>query len=57
MFAGSAAIDTLTQHLIGRWLQRSAGVDPAKGLLRLGALCSLRMVVYLAPTTAMALGG
>ena len=57
MFGSTAIFDTFQQKIIGRWLRDSAGMDPLKGLRRLAALCGLRMVVYVAPTTYLAATG
>jgi signal transduction histidine kinase/CheY-like chemotaxis protein len=52
-----AAVDTLNQTLIGRWLAQSATADPRRGFHKLAALCAFRMVCYLAPVLAMAMAG
>ena len=56
-FLSSAAIDTLQQSLVRRWIARSGETDPAKGFRKLAALCILRMAVYLTPTVAMVMSG
>jgi signal transduction histidine kinase/CheY-like chemotaxis protein len=56
-FLSSAAIDTVNQKLIGRWLARGAATDPARGFRKLAALCVTRMAVYLVPTLAMVMVG
>src|SRR3954469_2473055 len=54
-FLSSSAVDTVNQSFIGRWLRESAGTDPDQGFRKLAALCSARMVVYLAPTLTLAM--
>jgi len=57
LFLSSAAVDTAHQGLIRRWMAMSAAADPAPRFRKLGALCALRMAVYLTPTLAMTLAG
>jgi signal transduction histidine kinase/CheY-like chemotaxis protein len=56
-FVSALATDAFQQLMLRRWLARSPGRDPDRGLLKLGALCAGRMVVYLVPTTIMTLRG
>ncbi|THD82009.1 MAG: response regulator [Phenylobacterium sp.] len=50
------ATDTVQQLVIRRWLARSSG-DSAKRFGPLALVCAARMIVYLAPTAALTLGG
>jgi signal transduction histidine kinase/CheY-like chemotaxis protein len=56
-FASSTAIDVLQQLLLRRWIARSGETDERRGFQRLAALCTVRTVIYLAPTSAMAAMG
>jgi signal transduction histidine kinase/CheY-like chemotaxis protein len=54
---GAVGVDVLQQFLVRRWLRRSNGVDPDKGLRNLALLCAARVTVYLAPLVVMVLRG
>jgi len=57
LFASSAIFDIAQQHVIRRWIAVSDTADPVNGVRKLAVLCSVRMVVYLAPTLAMVMTG
>ncbi|MGA0608185.1 ATP-binding protein [Phenylobacterium sp. VNQ135] len=56
-FVSSTAIDGLQQVLLRRWIASSAGADEEKGFRKLAALCALRTIIYLTPTSIMAARG
>jgi signal transduction histidine kinase/ActR/RegA family two-component response regulator len=56
-FASAAAIDTVQQMLVARWLARSQQANAKDGYLKLALLCASRMSVYLAPTAYLAMRG
>jgi two-component system, sensor histidine kinase len=56
-FLSASAIDIVQQKLIGRWMAKSGGADPAVGLRKLAALCFVRVSAYLAPTLFMVMTG
>ncbi|MBI1200052.1 MAG: response regulator [Phenylobacterium sp.] len=51
----TTGFDAIQQVLLRRWLARSAGLDPGKGLRRLGLLCMVRASIYIAPATTLVL--
>ncbi|WP_293349152.1 ATP-binding protein [Phenylobacterium sp.] len=57
MFLGASLFDTFQQVLVRRWLDVSQDADEARGFRKLAALCVARVVVYTAPTLAMAATG
>jgi len=57
LLLGASLFDTVQQILVRRWLEASEGADELKGFRKLAALCVARVVVYTAPTLAMAAGG
>jgi signal transduction histidine kinase/ActR/RegA family two-component response regulator len=55
LFIGASSIDIVQQRLIGRWLAESPDTDPERGLRRLAVLCAVRVALYVAPGTVMAI--
>ena len=58
-FAAYCGVDAINQYFVRTWLEtaETETVDAAKGFRQLAPVCVLRIGVYIAPTTIIALSG